>query len=279
MGDIDDLLRLAERVNVDQVILALPLSERERIKAAIDKLKRLPGEVLISVAPIGEALAVRGLCYIGGLPMLEIVGRPIKRWAAIIKSIEDKTLALLGLLISAPLMIIIALLIKWDSCGPVLFVQERLGFNNKVINILNFRTMYVDCADRTGERRTVRKDPRVTRVGRVLRATSLDEVPQLINVLKGDMSLVGPRPHATAMKVGEHFYCDAIDEYAQRHRVKPGITGWAQINGFRGEVNSLEKGRARVVYDLHYIERWSIWFDLKILLLTLPAVWSRQNAY
>ena len=154
------------------MILALPLSERERIKAAIEKFKRLPGEAVISVAPIGEALAVRGLCYIGGLPTLEIVGRPIKRWAAIIKWIEDKTLALLGLLISAPLMIIIALLIKWDSCGPVLFVQERLGFNNKVINILKFAWMTgVDCADRTGAMVNGAQGSVVMRVGRVLRAT------------------------------------------------------------------------------------------------------------
>jgi lipopolysaccharide/colanic/teichoic acid biosynthesis glycosyltransferase len=117
-------------------------------------------------------------------------------------------------------------------------------------------------------------NPQITPVGRILRSTSVDELPQLINVLKGEMSLVGPRPHATRMKVDG----DASSEYAQRHRVKPGITGWAQINGFRGEVDSLEKGRARVVHDLHHIERWSIWLDQKILMLTLPAIWSRQNA-
>jgi polysaccharide biosynthesis protein PslA len=278
-GQIDDLLRLAQQVTIDQVILALPLTEGDRIKIAVDRLKRLPGEVLISVEPIGKTLPIRGLSYLGGVPMLEIVGRPIKLWAAIIKWTEDKTLALIGLLLLAPLMIIIALLIKWDSRGSVFFLQDRLGFDNKVIKVVKFRTMYADRSDQSGEWRTVRSDPRGTRVGRLLRAASLDELPQLITVLKGEMSLVGPRPHAVAMKVGERLYCDAVEEYAERHRVKPGITGWAQINGCRGEIDTLEKGRARVVYDLHYIERWSLWFDLKILLLTLPAVWSRQNAY
>jgi lipopolysaccharide/colanic/teichoic acid biosynthesis glycosyltransferase len=139
--------------------------------------------------------------------------------------------------------------------------------------------MYVEAEDRSGAQRTVPADPRVTRIGRIIRALSLDELPQLINVLKGEMSLVGPRPHAIAMKVEDLPYCDAIPEYPQRHRVKPGITGWAQINGLRGEVNSLARGHARVQHDLYYIERWSLWLDLKILALTLPAVLKRRNAY
>ena len=159
------------------------------------------------------------------------------------------------------------------------FTQDRHGFNNKIIRVIKFRTMYVDVEDRSGGRRTVRGDPRVTKVGRILRALSLDELPQLFNVLKGEMSLVGPRPHAVAMKVGDSRYCDAVAEYAQRHRVKPGITGWAQINGFRGEVSSIEKGSARVQYDLEYIKQWSLWLDLKILALTVPAVLSARNAF
>ena len=261
------------------MILALPLNDEKRMSAAIDKLRQLPGEVLISIAPLARTLSVRSLSHIGGLPMLEIVNRPIKRWGAIVKWVEDKALALIMLGISAPLIIMIAILIKLESRGPVFFRQERYGFNNKPIKVFKFRTMYLDRGDRSGGERTIRGDPRVTRAGRILRAVSLDELPQLINVLTGEMSLVGPRPHPTAMRVGDRLYGDAVDEYAQRHRVKPGITGWAQINGFRGEVDTLEKGRARVVYDLEYIERWSFWLDLKILVLTLPAVWSRRNAY
>jgi lipopolysaccharide/colanic/teichoic acid biosynthesis glycosyltransferase len=139
--------------------------------------------------------------------------------------------------------------------------------------------MYTDRGDGSGAQRTVPNDPRVTRVGRVLRSLSLDELPQLINVLKGDMSLVGPRAHAIAMKAGEHLYSDAVAEYRQRHRVRPGITGWAQINGSRGEIDTLEKARTRVEYDLYYIEHWSLWLDLKILALTVPILLSRRNAY
>jgi polysaccharide biosynthesis protein PslA len=197
----------------------------------------------------------------------------------ICKWIEDKLLASLLLMALSPLMLICALLIKCESSGPILFRQARFGFNNRNIRVLKFRTMYVDREDRSGACRTVRGDARVTPFGRILRRTSIDELPQLINVLKGEMSLVGPRPHAVAMKVGHRSYRDAIDEYAQRHRVKPGITGWAQINGLRGEIDSLEKARTRVEYDLAYIERWSVGFDLKILALTLPAILSLRNAY
>jgi lipopolysaccharide/colanic/teichoic acid biosynthesis glycosyltransferase len=139
--------------------------------------------------------------------------------------------------------------------------------------------MYIDRGDESGAQRTVRNDPRVTRVGRVLRALSLDELPQLINVVRGDMSLVGPRPHAIAMRADGRLYDDAVSTYLNRHRVKPGITGWAQINGYRGEVDTLEKARARVEYDLYYIEHWSLWLDLKILLTTAPQLLAQRNAY
>jgi Undecaprenyl-phosphate glucose phosphotransferase len=277
-GDVDDLLRFAQQVEIDHVILAMPLGANHRIKMLVDKLRQLPFEVLISVELIGQALPILSLRHIGDLPTLEIVSPPIKHWGIIVKWIEDKLLALFMLILTAPLMAIVATLIKWDSPGPVFFVQERYGFNNKIIKVLKFRTMYVEVEDRSGAHRTVEGDARVTRIGRILRSMSLDELPQIVNVLKGEMSLVGPRPHAVAMRVEDSLYGDAVAEYALRHRVKPGITGWAQINGLRGEVNSLERGHARVEYDLYYIERWSLWFDLKILAVTLPAVLSRRNA-
>jgi lipopolysaccharide/colanic/teichoic acid biosynthesis glycosyltransferase len=174
---------------------------------------------------------------------------------------------------------LIAFIIKLDSPGPVFFLQERFGFNNKPIRVLKFRTMYWDKCDPTGAKRTVQNDPRVTRFGRFLRASSLDELPQLFNVLKGEMSLVGPRAHAIAMKAGDRLYHEAVDIYARRHRVKPGITGWAQINGHRGEIDSLEKACRRVDYDLQYIERWSLWLDLKILAKSLGVMFQPQNAY
>ena len=171
------------------------------------------------------------------------------------------------------------MLIKLDSRGPVLFVQERFGFNNEVIPVLKYRTMYIDRGDRSGGQRTIRLDPRVTQVGRVIRALSIDELPQLINVLRSEMSIVGPRPHPIAMQAGNGaLYGDAVAQYCHRHRVKPGITGWAQINGLRGEVDALQKARARVEHDLYYIEHWSPWLDLKILLKTFSNI-IRQPAY
>jgi lipopolysaccharide/colanic/teichoic acid biosynthesis glycosyltransferase len=178
-----------------------------------------------------------------------------------------------------PLMIIIALLTKTSSPGPILFVQERLGFNNETIRVLKFRTMRHDRGDPSGVQRTVRNDPRVTRLGRILRCLSLDELPQLINVVRGDMSLVGPRPHPVQMKVGGQLYADAVEQYLHRHRVKPGITGWAQVNGLRGEVDTLEKGRARVAHDLYYIEHWSLRLDLRILLRTVGSVLAGKGAW
>jgi polysaccharide biosynthesis protein PslA len=176
-------------------------------------------------------------------------------------------------------MLIIAAAIRLDSRGPVFFIQDRFGFNNKTIRVLKFRTMHVEQEDPTGANRTLARDPRVTRVGRFLRSVSLDELPQLVNVLRGEMSLVGPRPHALGMKAGERLYHDAVSDYFQRHRVRPGMTGWAQVNGLRGEIDSLDKARRRVALDLYYIDHWSLWLDLKILLKTIIVIFGRENAY
>lgn len=279
LGTTDDLLLFARQVQIDEVIVALPLAADQRFKVLIDKLRSLPVDLRLSVEPLSQALPVRGMSFTAGVPVLDIVERPLKQWNAVIKSIEDKVIGGVLAILSAPLMAIIAVAIKLDSGGPVFFVQDRFGFNNQVIRVLKFRTMYVDRADVSGAARTVPGDPRVTRVGRFLRSFSLDELPQLINVLQGDMSLVGPRPHAVAMKAGGKLYHDAVAEYAQRHKVKPGITGWAQVNGLRGEIDSAEKARQRVIYDLKYIDDWSLWFDLMILLASLPIVLKRENAY
>jgi exopolysaccharide biosynthesis polyprenyl glycosylphosphotransferase len=173
-------------------------------------------------------------------------------------------------------MLLIALLIKLDGHGPVLFRQRRFGFNNDPITVLKFRTMSADAANDVTVPQATRHDPRVTRVGRILRRTSLDELPQLINVLKGEMSLVGPRPHAIAHN---EYYAEAIDGYLGRHRVKPGITGWAQVNGLRGETATVQAMHERVKHDLYYIENWSMPFDLLILLRTLMVGFVHRNAY
>jgi len=169
--------------------------------------------------------------------------------------------------------------IKLESKGPVLFRQRRLGFNNLEIDVLKFRSMYVDRQDESGGERTRKCDPRVTRVGRIIRRTSIDELPQLWNVLRGEMSLVGPRPHALAMRVGDEYYHEAVRGYPARHRVKPGITGLAQVRGLRGEIDTIERAKKRVEYDVYYIEHWSPLLDLRIIMETMVRlVWDR-NAY
>lgn len=279
LGTIDDLLLFARRERVDEVVVALPLNAEQRLAAVFDRLRRLPVDLRLSAETIAEAVPIRGVSAVGMVPMLDVAERPLKNWNALAKLIEDKVLGIVLLLLSAPVLAVVALLIKLDSRGPVLFVQDRFGFNNNPIRVLKFRTMYTDRGDVSGAERTVRNDPRVTRIGRVLRALSLDELPQLINVVRGDMSLVGPRPHAIAMRAGGRLYDDAVSTYLNRHRVKPGITGLAQINGYRGEVDTIEKARGRVEYDLYYIEHWSLWLDLKILLTTAPQLLAHRNVY
>jgi exopolysaccharide biosynthesis polyprenyl glycosylphosphotransferase len=236
-------------------------------------------DVRLSIEPLAETFNVRGIGFVGTVPILEVIDRPLKNWRAIIKWIEDKFLGTVVLILVSPLLAITAILIKLDSQGPVFFVQRRFGLNNEVIRVLKFRTMHCARCDPSGAQRTVRNDPRVTRVGRVLRWLSIDELPQLINVLRGDMSLIGPRPHAIAMKAGDRLYCDAVEQYLHRHRVKPGVTGWAQVNGLRGEVDTFEKAHARVAHDLYYIEHWSPWLDLKILLKTVGILLFHEDAY
>ena len=279
LGTTDDLIRIARRVPIDEVIIAMPLHAEERLKALFWKLKGIAIDLRLSVEPMADKFESRGLSHVGTIPVLDIADRPLKHWRATAKWIEDKVLSTILLTFFGPLMTITALLIKADSRGPIFFKQERFGFNNNVINILKFRTMYVDQCDHSGGQRTVQNDLRVTRVGRILRALSIDELPQLINVLRGEMSVVGPRPHAVAMRAGGRLYGDAVHVYIHRHRVKPGITGWAQVNGLRGEVDTIEKAAARVAHDIYYIDHWSLWLDCKIILKTVKILMSRDNAY
>jgi Undecaprenyl-phosphate glucose phosphotransferase len=279
LGTTDALLSFARRAPIDEVIITLPLSADQRVKELIEKLSPLAIDLRLSAEPVTENFGARGVSFVGDVALLGIVERPITSWNAVIKWFEDKVLSASLLVLLAPVMLLIALLIKLESRGSIFFVQERFGFNNNTIRVLKFRTMYTDRCDPGGGQRTVRNDPRVTALGRVLRSLSLDELPQLFNVMKGDMSLVGPRAQPLLMLAGTRLYCDAVERYAHRHRVKPGITGWAQINGHRGEIDSIEKARARVEHDLFYIEEWSPWLDLKILALTPITLLRRSNAY
>ncbi|RMD63067.1 MAG: undecaprenyl-phosphate glucose phosphotransferase [Alphaproteobacteria bacterium] len=279
LGTLDDLERLIRAERVDQVLIALPWHQAELIESVVARLATTP--VMVRLAPDLVGFTYRGKAFaeMAGLPVLHLFERPISEWAYYLKTFEDRTLAILGLALFGLPMLLIALAVRLDSPGPVLFRQQRQGFNNTTIEVWKFRTMYEDACDPQARRLTTRDDPRVTRVGRFLRRTSLDELPQLFNVLRGEMSIVGPRPHAPAATAGGRVYAEVVERYAARHRVKPGITGWAQVNGWRGETDTEEKLRKRVEHDLYYIDHWSIWFDLWIIVRTLAVPFSHRNAY
>ena len=279
LGGFDDMLDLARAGMLDQVIVALPLVKQERLNRIIEELSA--GSIDICIMP-REFLVLRDryrVNYIGSLPVLSVWQQPVRDLDGVIKQVQDRLLALIGLILLSPLLLLTVIAIKIESKGPVLFRQRRLGFNNLEIDVLKFRSMYVDRQDETGGERTRKGDPRVTRVGRVIRRTSIDELPQLWNVLRGEMSLVGPRPHALAMRVGDEYYHEAVRGYPARHRVKPGITGLAQVRGLRGEIDTIERAKKRVEYDVYYIEHWSPLLDLRIIVETIfRLIWDR-NAY
>ncbi|HYD67083.1 exopolysaccharide biosynthesis polyprenyl glycosylphosphotransferase, partial [Azospirillum sp.] len=208
-----------------------------------------------------------------------IVPRPMGRADAMMKRALDVTVAALCLALLSPVMLLVAALIKLDSPGPVFFRQDRVGYRNRIFRIYKFRTMHDRAADPLADRLTERNDPRVTRFGAFLRRSSIDELPQLINVLLGDMSLVGPRPHPLNAKAGQSLYAEVVDRYATRHRVTPGITGWAQVHGWRGNTDDEEKLIRRWEHDMFYIENWSIWLDIQILLVTPIVLLTGKNAY
>jgi Undecaprenyl-phosphate glucose phosphotransferase len=278
LGTLEDLSRYVGVQRIDQIIITLPQQAASRRLACFEKLRHLPVDVRLSPDMPGLELEGRGVTEIAGIPLLRVHDRPLTGWAWVVKGIEDRLLAAMGLLLAAPVMLAIAVLIRVSSPGPVFYRQRRYGFDNLPIEVLKFRTMYLDRCDHdeAGTVAARRSDPRITPIGRILRRTSLDELPQFINVLLGEMSIVGPRPHAVAH---HDRFASLIDGYLSRHRVKPGITGWAQIHGLRGEAESLARMQERVRYDLHYIENWSLLLDLRIILRTLLVGFSHPNAY
>ena len=279
LGGFDELLELAQHGMLDQLIVALPLVQQDRLNHIIEELSA--GAIDICIMP-REFLVLRDryrVNYIGSLPVLSVWQQPVRDFDGILKEIQDRVLALLGIIALSPVLLLTAIAVKLESRGPILFKQKRVGFNNLEIEVLKFRSMYTDRQDQSGAQRTTKHDPRVTKVGRIIRRTSIDELPQLFNVLRGEMSLVGPRPHAVAMRVGDAYYQDAVRGYVARHRVKPGITGLAQVRGLRGEIDTVERAKKRVEYDIYYIEHWSPLLDLRIILETVVRlVWDR-NAY
>src|SRR5712691_2225336 len=280
LGTVDELVEFARRTRIDLVIFSLPISAEGRILQMLKKLWVLPVDIRLSAHSNKLRFRPRAYSYIGNVPVLDVFDKPITDWDVVMKWLFDKVVGGLLLLATAPIMLITAIAIKLDSRGPVLFKQKRYGFNNELIEVYKFRSMYVEQCDATAAKLVEKSDPRVTRVGRFIRKTSIDELPQLFNVvLKGNLSLVGPRPHAVHAKAENRRYDEAVDGYFARHRVKPGITGWAQVNGWRGETDTHEKIQRRVEHDLYYIENWSVPFDLYILVKTPLALAKTENAY
>jgi Undecaprenyl-phosphate glucose phosphotransferase len=280
LGTVDDLVEFARYTRVDLVIFSLPISAENRILQMLKKLWVLPVDIRLAAHTNKLRYRPRSYSYVGSVPVLDIFDKPIADWDVVMKWLFDKIVGSLVLIATAPIMLLVAIAIKLDSRGPVFFKQKRYGFNNELIEIYKFRSMFAEQLDPDAGKLVTRGDPRVTRVGRLIRKTSLDELPQLFNVLfAGDLSLVGPRPHAVQAKAANRLYHEAVDGYFARHRVKPGITGWAQIHGWRGETNSQEKIQRRVEHDLYYIENWSILLDLYIVAQTTFALIRTENAY
>ncbi len=280
LGNVDDLVEFARSTRIDLAIFAMPISAEQRILEMLRKLWVLPIDVRLAAHANRLRLRPRSYSYIGSAPMLDVFDKPLADWDVVVKLVFDKIVGALALIALSPVLLAASLAIKLDSRGPVLFKQKRYGFNNELIEVFKFRSMYADKLDATASKLVTRDDPRVTRVGRFIRKASIDELPQLFNVVfKGDLSLVGPRPHAIHAKAANRQYDEVVDGYFARHRVKPGITGWAQVNGWRGETDTQEKIQSRVEHDLYYIENWSILLDIYILAITPASLLKNGNAY
>ncbi|MDB5572727.1 MAG: undecaprenyl-phosphate glucose phosphotransferase [Hyphomicrobiales bacterium] len=280
LGVVDDLIEFARTVRIDLVIFTLPITAEQRLQTMLRKLWVLPVDIRLSAHTNKVRLHPRAYSYIGDVPVLDVFDKPIADWDIVLKMVFDRVVGTLALILVSPIILGAALAVKLDSPGPVFFRQKRYGFNNELIEVYKLRSMYVDQLDATASKLVTRGDPRVTRVGRFIRKTSIDELPQLLNVVfHGDLSLVGPRPHAVHAKAADKEYDDVVDGYFARHRVRPGITGWAQVNGWRGETDTPEKIQQRVEHDLYYIENWSIMFDIYILAATPFALLKSENAF
>ncbi|MGZ5865499.1 MAG: undecaprenyl-phosphate glucose phosphotransferase [Xanthobacteraceae bacterium] len=280
LGSVDDLVEFTRLTRVDLILVSLPLTAEERVLQMVRKLWVLPVDVRLAAHMNQLRFRPRAYSYIGNVPVLDIFDKPIADWNMVVKAIFDRIVGACILIGVLPIMAIIAIAVKLDSPGPIFFRQRRYGFNNEPISVYKFRSLYHDMADAKASRLVTVDDPRVTRIGRLIRKTSLDELPQLFNVVfAGNLSLVGPRPHALNAKAEQRLYEEAVDGYFARHRVKPGITGWAQINGWRGDTDTQEKIQRRIEHDLYYIENWSLLFDIYIVLRTPFALIKAENAY
>ena len=272
LGDAEALLTHRMTPYVDRIVLAIDPQAKARVRELTARLNTLPNEVTLLVDPQGDQERYAALEKLSRTPLATLDGRSDPDRRAFNKRLQDIGVGALALVLLSPVIALAALAVRLDSPGPIFFRQRRHGFNQEEIVVWKFRSMRQETADATASRQVTADDDRITRVGKILRSTSLDELPQLLNVLKGEMSLVGPRPHAIGMKTGDVESARLVAEYAHRHRIKPGMTGWAAIKGSRGPLDSAQDVRRRVQLDIDYIERQSFWLDLRIMALTVPVL-------
>ncbi|MGD9785597.1 MAG: undecaprenyl-phosphate glucose phosphotransferase [Hyphomicrobiaceae bacterium] len=277
-GTLADLIDRAEREEIDDILIALPASAHGRIAGIVRTLERAPCNVHIVTHIASDLMADAAdltVSRIGSVGVIDAKRKPLADWSPIVKRVEDIVIACAALVVAVPILAVAAIAIKLESEGPVIYRQRRRGLNRRTFDVLKLRTLSVTEAD--GEVRQVEQgDTRVTRVGALLRRTSIDELPQLVNVLRGEMSIVGPRPHAL---VHDDQFSELLEDYANRHQVKPGITGLAQVNGLRGQTETVDKIKARVDCDMAYVKSWSLWLDLEIIWRTVAIVVMGRNAY
>lgn len=279
LGGLDDLLLWDRLPEVDRIIVTISSEARERVLNLIDQLRVVPNRIVLMLDLAGFQPSEPGTFNIGATPAAYVSGNVVNRRQRAVKRLTDIIFGLGLLAMFAPVMCLAALLIKLEDGGPVFFRQLRHGYNNELIRVWKFRSMRPDkAAALCISHQTVENDPRVTRIGRFIRVSSIDELPQLFNVLAGDMSLVGPRPHAVGMTAESTMVHDIVADYAHRHRAKPGLTGWAQIHGSRGPVHTHKDVRERVKLDMEYLKRSSFWLDLYIMLKTAPCLLGDRHA-
>ncbi len=279
LGSIAELVEFCRVARIDMLIVSLPIAAEMRLLSVLKQLWVLPVDIRLSAHSNKLRFRPRAYSYVGTVPFLDVFEKPLADWNYVAKRTFDIVFSALLIVLLSPIMIGAAIAVRLDSPGRVVFRQKRYGFNNEVIEVFKFRSMYEGLGDASGTKQTTKGDARVTRVGRFIRKTSIDELPQLFNVLIGDLSLVGPRPHPLHAHTQNKLWDEVVDGYFARHRVKPGVTGWAQINGWRGEADTPEKIRRRVECDLYYIENWSVLLDLYIVAMTPLRLLNTENAY
>ncbi|PLW76703.1 undecaprenyl-phosphate glucose phosphotransferase [Cohaesibacter celericrescens] len=279
LGNVDDLVEFSRLCNIDMLIVTIPVTAENRVLQMLHKLWVLPLDIHLSAHMNKMQFRRRSYSYVGNLPTVPVFAKPIANWGSLLKRVFDIVISCVTIVVLSPVLIGTAIAIKRDSEGPVIFKQKRLGFNNEEVLIYKFRSLYHNQSDEKAAKSVTKGDSRVTKVGRFIRKTSIDELPQLFNVLLGTLSLVGPRPHVPHQLTDNRLFEEVADGYMARHKVKPGITGWAQIHGWRGEIDDDNKLKQRVQHDIYYIENWSLALDLYILAVTPLKLFNQDGAY